>query len=61
MDNDNFENTVSECINILPASSEEHEDAKTAIRIVVKYLLFDLEATRRERDEFEAKARGGIQ
>jgi hypothetical protein len=31
------------------------QDALSQLRLDMKYLMFDLEATRRERDEFQAK------
>jgi hypothetical protein len=31
------------------------QDALSQLRLDMKYLMFDLEATRRERDEFHAK------
>jgi hypothetical protein len=31
------------------------QDALCQLRMDMKYLMFDLEATRRERDEFQAK------
>ena len=34
------------------------QDALAQLRLDMKYLLFDLEATRRERDEFKAKLEG---
>ena len=33
------------------------QDALSQLRLDMKYLMFDLEATRRERDEFHAKLR----
>ena len=34
------------------------QDALAQLRLDMKYLLFDLEATRRERDEFKARLNG---
>lgn len=34
------------------------QDALSQLRLDMKYLLFDLEATRRERDEYRRKAEG---
>lgn len=34
------------------------QDALSQLRLDMKYLMFDLEATRRERDEWKAKAEG---
>ncbi|MGD9721826.1 MAG: transcriptional regulator [Pirellulales bacterium] len=34
------------------------QDALTQLRLDMKYLMFDLEATRRERDEFRRKVEG---
>ena len=35
------------------------QDALSQLRLDMKYLMFDLEATRRERDEYKRKADGG--
>lgn len=35
------------------------QDALSQLRLDMKYLVFDLEATRRERDEYRAKLGGG--
>jgi hypothetical protein len=34
------------------------QDALSQLRLDMKYLMFDLEATRRERDEYQAKLEG---
>ncbi len=34
------------------------QDALSQLRLDMKYLMFDLEATRRERDEFQGKLEG---
>ena len=36
------------------------QDALSQLRLDMKYLMFDLEATRRERDEFRRKLRRGL-
>jgi len=36
------------------------QDALGQLRLDMKYLMFDLEATRRERDEFKSKLEGGF-
>jgi len=36
------------------------QDALSQLRLDMKYLLFDLEATRRERDDYKAQLEGGI-
>lgn len=35
------------------------QDALSQLRLDMKYLVFDLEATRRERDEYRRQAEGG--
>jgi len=36
------------------------QDALSQLRLDMKYLAFDLEATRRERDEFQRKLEGNV-
>ena len=37
------------------------QDALSQLRLDMKYLMFDLEATRRERDEYHGKLEGGLE
>jgi hypothetical protein len=51
-------NQVMECARRRRRILSLVQDALSQLRLDMKYLLFDLEATRRERDEYRRKAEG---